>query len=78
MIDNYEVIKKLIGPIEPIGESQTDAKRLENLKSMCELVSCLLNDIYGAAYYRGRYESSMKEIGNYAQNFIDNTKKHMD
>ena len=38
----YDVVKKLIGPIEPVGESHTDEKRFENLKALTELVDSLL------------------------------------
>lgn len=43
---NYtEIIKKLIGDTSPIGESNTDKERFENLKEMCQLVHNLIIDI---------------------------------
>ena len=35
-IDVYKVVKKLIGEIDPIGETQTDDERFENLKAMTD------------------------------------------
>lgn len=32
MIDTYEVVKKIIGKIEPLGETNIDNDRFENLK----------------------------------------------
>ena len=39
---NTDVVKKLIGKINPIGETNTDNERFENLKAMCELVNNLI------------------------------------
>ena len=33
-----DIIKKLIGNINPIGETNTDNERFENLKELCYLV----------------------------------------
>lgn len=43
-----DVVRKLVGPINPIGESHTDAERLENLKAMTKLLEDLLGDVYRA------------------------------
>jgi uncharacterized protein YaaR (DUF327 family) len=42
---NTDVIRKLIGKINPVGETNTDNERIENLKAMCELVNELVSDI---------------------------------
>lgn len=36
-MDIYEVVTKLVGPIDPAGETHTDKKRFENLKVMCDV-----------------------------------------
>ncbi|GAI86093.1 unnamed protein product, partial [marine sediment metagenome] len=38
----YTVVKKLIGNINPVGETNTDNERFENLKIICELTNKLL------------------------------------
>lgn len=71
-IDVYEVVKKLVGPINPVGESHTDKNRFENLKVMTELVDCLLTDINAVSYKnKDRVEASMKKAGNFASKFFD-------
>lgn len=68
----YDVVKKLIGPINPIGESQTDAERLVNLKTMTGLVDALLTDIdWVATENKDRIEWSRKIAGEYASKFFD-------
>jgi hypothetical protein len=67
-------VNKLIGPIEPVGETATDDKRYENLKAQCELVEQLILDIqYVAKNNKSRTEYSMKRAGEYADRFLTNT-----
>lgn len=67
---NTDVVKKLIGNIQPYGASHIDEQRFENLKAMCELVGNLMEEIKDAAKAKDRYEHSMKEMGLYAYNFL--------
>lgn len=67
---NYDVIKKLLGPIEPIGEANTDEKRYENLEETIDVVNKLLFDLNQAAGYVTRSEYSMRHIGNKATEFL--------
>ena len=72
MIDIYEVVKKLIGPIDPVGKSESDAARLENIKQLTRLVDMLVSDIdYVANHNKDRVEASMKAIGVFADKFMD-------
>jgi len=41
----HEIVKKLVGKINPVGETNTDNARYENLKVMTGLVDNLLVDI---------------------------------
>lgn len=66
----YDVVIKLIGPIEPIGETNTDNNRFENLKAMTELVDELLTDIDTVVYLnKDRSEYSRKRAGQFASEF---------
>lgn len=67
----HEVITKLVGPIKPIGETQTDNDRFENLKIMIDLVDKLLSDIDEIIHYKDRQEYSMKRAGEYADKAFD-------
>ena len=70
-IDVYEIVIKLVGPIEPVGETRTDEKCFENLKTMTELVERLLHDIADVAVQKERPEFSIKKAGEYAAYMID-------
>ena len=68
----HEIVTKLIGPIAPVGETNTDNARFENLKNMTELVDELLTDIDAVAYLnKDRQEFSMKRAGDFASAFFD-------
>ena len=65
----YEVVTKVVGPINPVGETHTDNRRFDNLEVMCDLVDRLLTDIDGVAQNKHRCEYSMKKAGVYASDF---------
>ena len=66
----YDVVKKLVGEIEPIGETNTDNERFENLKNMTDLVDRLLSDIDSVAWRnKNRHEYSRSRAGKYADEF---------
>lgn len=67
----YEVIKKLVGNIAPIGETNEDDKRFENLKVLTDLLDQLLFDIDHVARQKNRQEHSIQRAGKYASNFFD-------
>ncbi|MBL0317488.1 MAG: hypothetical protein IPP69_17655 [Flavobacteriales bacterium] len=67
---NTDVVKKLIGNVQPYGASHIDEQRFENLKAMCELVGDLIEEIKDAAKSKERHEYSMKEMGLYAYKFL--------
>ena len=69
-MDYYEIIVKLIGPIEPVGETSTDNDRLENLIEMASIVNRLIGDIDKLIPYKNRTEYSIKQAGEYADNFL--------
>lgn len=65
-----EVVDKLIGRIDTVGESNFDAKTFENLKTATDLVHhfiCKIDEVSGDSH---RYEASMKRSGEYAENFM--------
>ena len=45
IMTNYDVVKKLIGNINPAGDASRDKERFENLKEAVKLVELLLSDI---------------------------------
>ncbi len=72
-INVYDIVGKLIGAIEPVGETQTDNILFENLKAMTELVEALLADINEVAWrFKNCHEHSIKKACDYARKFLDN------
>lgn len=73
-MDHTKVITKLIGPIEPVGETELDNERFENLKAQCKVVEDLIMRIqFVANTNKGKHEFSMKRAGEYADRFLINT-----
>lgn len=69
-----EIVKKLIGEIQPAGASHIDTERFENLKAMCELVNNLVDEIETVSFEnKDRQEHSTKKAGEYAHDFIKKT-----
>ena len=72
-MEMYDVVRKLVGAIEPVGETTADERRFDNIKELTELVERLLSDINEVAWrYRNNHQYSMKRASRYAQDFIDN------
>jgi hypothetical protein len=67
----HEVVKKLIGPIQPIGKTSVDQIRFNNLQQMTRLIDLLLGDVDRVSVNKGRPEHSMNKAGEYAVNFVD-------
>lgn len=72
-INYHEVVNRLIGPIDPVGSSDKDEVRFENLEAMCKLVTKLVQGI-DRVYYenKGRSEHSIKKAADFAKNFLTN------
>ena len=72
----YEMVKKLIGPVMPLGDSARDKQRLESMKEMVALADSLIADIDDVAYqHRYSQEHSVKEIVKCASVFMSQIKE---
>lgn len=68
----HQIVEKLIGSIDPVGETQTDSLRFENLKAMSKLMYSIGQEIsYVARYNKDRHEDSMKKAGKYADRALN-------
>ena len=70
-MDLYPIVIKLNGPIEPIGKTETDTERLENLKLLTQLIDELLIDVHHVAEEQNRSEFSIKVAGQFAKRYLD-------
>jgi len=68
----YEVVKKLVGDIKPVGETHVDDERFENMKVITELIDRLLSDVDEVGYrYKNNHQFSMKRASEFASKFFD-------
>lgn len=66
-----DVVMKLVGPIHPIGESNEDERRFENLKILAELLDYLKCEILSVACNcEHRHEASMQKAGKFARRAV--------
>lgn len=70
-MNNFDVVKKLVGPINPVGETHTDTKRHENLKQLVELSADILFELKDTVVdCEHCMEHSVKESGLIAKKHI--------
>jgi len=62
-MDICEIVRKLIGSIEPRGDSQIDEKHYDNLIEHGYLVSDLVESLIFVSRYKDSYESSVSKLG---------------
>ena len=70
-MDIHEIVKKLVGRIDPVGETNEDDQRFVNLKVLTALVDKLLADIDNVAMEKDRHEYSRSRAGKFASEFFD-------
>jgi len=66
----YKAIKKLIGSIEPYGDTNIDEERLNNLENHIEITYNLVKDLIDIVRYKDRYEYSISKLGRKACNAL--------
>ena len=64
-----DVVFKLIGKVKPVGESNEDSIRYENLQNLCLLTSDLIEQIKTIAN-SDSYEYSNKKASELAKDFL--------
>lgn len=72
-LDTAEIVKKLSGPIEPLGDSGIDRDRLENLNELGETVHELIQQIYCVySDHKHSHEGSVIEASRKAKSILRN------
>ena len=68
----YDVVMKIIGPINPIGETNEDDRRLENLRTFIDLTNRFLANIDDiAGTYKNAREFSKKRAADVCAAFYN-------
>ncbi len=71
VMTNYEIVKKLIGPVEPLGCGSRDPERLENLIELSKLAGNLIIEIENLAVNHSlSSEHSVQKAGKYADDTL--------
>lgn len=71
-----DIVNKLIGNIEPIGNATIDCERFENLKAYCELINEMVKRVDDVVC--NNWDSSLasvKRSNDYISDFLTNTLK---
>lgn len=58
-----DILGKLLGEIQPIGETNEDNKRYENIQNYYEALSYIISCLSIASQNKDRQEYSMQKIG---------------
>ena len=70
IVDVVDIVMKLVGEVQPIGDSSVDANRFENLNRLTDVVNKLCAEIYKVSQYDGRHEQSVRKAGRCAFEFL--------
>lgn len=69
-----DIVNKLIGNIEPIGDATIDCERFENLKAYCELINEMVRKVDDVACENENNTlASVKKANDYISDFLTNT-----
>ena len=73
----FDITTILLGAIEPLGESNIDGVRFENLTQTIEITEDLIDKIIMVARHKDRHEFSMNKAGKEADKFIDRLRERL-
>ena len=72
------VVRKLTGPIKPVGDSAVDASRMANIKCFSGVVLDLLYDLMEIRWHNLSHEASVAAVGKYADDTIGIIKENIE
>ena len=67
-----EVIDRIIGNIQPAGDTALDNERTKNLDLYIELLDLMTTDIYKIAFKKDDHRHSIQDMGNKAFKHLKN------
>ena len=74
----YEIVKKIVGSIEPYGNSNIDEERSNNLNEHIILTYSLARDLIDVAEFKDRPERSIHNLGSNAYDSLLELKEMID
>lgn len=74
----FDITKRLLGSIEPYGDTSIDKDRLENLIQTIELTEKLIDEIILVARYKGDPLFSRNKMGTTADTFISDLRERFE
>lgn len=78
-MEMHEIVLRLTGKINPIGETNEDQRRFDNLQELVDCVRMLLSEIDDVALNVTDKRLSVYKAGNYAHAFLaEISAKHED
>jgi hypothetical protein len=73
-----KVLEKLIGPIEPVGDSTIDHDRLKNLIALASTTLTLIEAIKRVERDKGHHLASVAEAGKVAYKSLQEIKEYIE
>lgn len=73
-----KIIDALNGSVKPVGETNEDNKRFDNLKTLEEIIDCLLDDVQMLIPNRNRCEYSMNRVSDEAVGYLREVRSRID
>lgn len=77
-LNKLEIVQKLVGNYETIGDASIDPDRVKNLEELCTLTGELVEIIADEAYKIKRYEGSVQSRGDVSINCLKYIKEQVD
>ena len=77
-LNKLEIVHKLVGNYETIGDASIDPNRLKKLEELCMLTEELVEIIANEAYKVKRYEDSVHSSGDVSINYLKYIKEQVD
>ena len=65
-----DVVFKIVGEIEPVGETETDNDRFSNLQTLIDTLDILIDEVTFVLPCENRYEESMQRAGQEVRHWI--------
>ena len=65
-----DLVMKIIGEIEPVGETNMDEVRYAHLEVLLETLEALIDEVRYLEPYKDRHEYSMKKAGDKAMEWV--------